>query len=407
MKRFTIAIALVCAFALAPGARAQTVAPMMGVGAVQFLDNSGQPLNSGVLYTFEAGTTIQQATYTDSTGLTANPDPVPFSAAGRASIWLTIGSDYKFVLCTQNDGAACSPGDTLFTVDNVPGGSSGGGGGGMSPFISSSSNPATTGILRLASGDTICWRNSANNANLCQSINSAASLLWAGGSLLFPEINAIVGTSGSDLLYADNSGHRWKMSNNSATVDTLVGAATTDTLTNKTYDTGATGNSFAIAGTPITGTTGSGGDVVLSPSDATTVNGVSCALNATCTVPLNAIQSDQTVLAANVGPVTLATPSADGYYQMSAYIVVTRVASSSSVLPDVTMTYTDADTGVSNTFTISIGGSMNTLGFTTSGEPSVLYAKSGVAITYSTTGYSSMGATTMQYAVHVRLQGPF
>ena len=51
--------------------------------------------------------------------------------------------------------------------------------------------------------------------------------------------------------------------------DTLVGKATTDTFTNKTFDTGGSGNSFSIAGTAITATTGSG-SVVLATSPSLT-----------------------------------------------------------------------------------------------------------------------------------------
>jgi len=46
--------------------------------------------------------------------------------------------------------------------------------------------------------------------------------------------------------------------------DTLLGKATTDTLTNKTYDTAATGNVFKVNGNSITGYTGSGATIVLS-----------------------------------------------------------------------------------------------------------------------------------------------
>jgi hypothetical protein len=46
--------------------------------------------------------------------------------------------------------------------------------------------------------------------------------------------------------------------------DTLLGKATTDTLTNKTYDTAATGNVFKVNGNSITGYTGSGANIVLS-----------------------------------------------------------------------------------------------------------------------------------------------
>ena len=46
--------------------------------------------------------------------------------------------------------------------------------------------------------------------------------------------------------------------------DTLLGKATTDTLTNKTYDTAATGNIFKVNSNSITGYTGSGATIVLS-----------------------------------------------------------------------------------------------------------------------------------------------
>lgn len=48
--------------------------------------------------------------------------------------------------------------------------------------------------------------------------------------------------------------------------DTLVGKATIDVLTNKSYDTNDTGNVFSISGSTITGKTGNGNTVVLSSS---------------------------------------------------------------------------------------------------------------------------------------------
>jgi len=53
--------------------------------------------------------------------------------------------------------------------------------------------------------------------------------------------------------------------------DTLVGKATTDTFTNKTYDTGNTGNVFRIAGVTLSAVTGSG-SVVLATSPAITTS---------------------------------------------------------------------------------------------------------------------------------------
>lgn len=207
-------------------ANAQTVSPIQGLGSVQFFDNNGIPLTNGVLYSYQAGTTTQQATYTDNTGTQLNPNPISFGTGGRVQIWLTTTALYKFVLCLQNDGAFCSPADVLFSVDQVPGGATSSGGGGGSPFIgifiSNTVNPATSGTLRLASGDQVCWRNAAGSANICWSKDSNDLLSWSGGSLKFPEVSAPTGAAGFDLLWADNTAHRWLASNNGGASKQLV-----------------------------------------------------------------------------------------------------------------------------------------------------------------------------------------
>lgn len=213
--------------------QAQTVAPLGGLGSVQFLDNNGVPLTNGVLYSYQAGTSTQQATYTDSSGTTQNPNPIPFGSGARATVWLSVGSFYKFVLCSANDGPFCASSDILFSVDNVPGGSTSSGGGGSSPFtgvfISGSASPATSGILRLASSDQICWRNASGSTNLCISKDSNDLLSWTGGSLKFPEIPCPSGVAGFDLICADNTAHRWKMTNNGGTLFLIPGVGTPGT----------------------------------------------------------------------------------------------------------------------------------------------------------------------------------
>ena len=203
------------------------VSPFGGLGNAQFFDNNGELLTAGVLYSYQAGSTTQQATYTDSTGTIQNPNPIPFSSGARVSIWLSSGALYKFVLCLQNDGAFCAPSDVLFSVDQVPGAASGGSsGGGSSPFtgtfISGSANPASSGILRLSSGDTVCWRNVAGSANLCFRKDTNDLLSWDGGSLKFPEVGAPGCVPGFDQIWADNSAHRWKFCNNGSTSGQIV-----------------------------------------------------------------------------------------------------------------------------------------------------------------------------------------
>lgn len=205
---------------------AQIVSPFQGVGNVQFFDNNGKPLTSGVLYSFQAGTSTQQATYTDYTGLFPNPNPIPFGSGARVQIWLTSGAFYKFVLCTQNDGAFCAPADILYSVDQVPGSGSSGSSGSpfIGTFISGSANPSTAGILRLASGDTICWRNVANTGNLCISKDTNDLLSWAGGSIKLPEVSPPTGVLNFDILWADSSAHRFKMANNGGGALQIVAA---------------------------------------------------------------------------------------------------------------------------------------------------------------------------------------
>jgi hypothetical protein len=78
----------------------------VGGAAAQFLDNNGNTLTGGKLYTYEAGTTTPQTTYTTSAGNVAHANPIILDAAGRVpggEIWLTVGADYKFSLFTSAD----------------------------------------------------------------------------------------------------------------------------------------------------------------------------------------------------------------------------------------------------------------------------------------------------------------
>lgn len=81
------------------------LSPVGGAGA-QFLDNSGYPLTGGKLYTYAAGTTTLQTTYTTSAGNVTRTNPIVLDAAGRVpssgEIWLTSQA-YKFVLYTSTD----------------------------------------------------------------------------------------------------------------------------------------------------------------------------------------------------------------------------------------------------------------------------------------------------------------
>jgi len=82
---------------------------------MQFFDANGNPLVGGKLYTYAAGTNNPLATYTDSTGSSANTNPIILDSRGEANVWLGVGS-YKMVLRDSVDAL-------IWTVDFIPGAS--------------------------------------------------------------------------------------------------------------------------------------------------------------------------------------------------------------------------------------------------------------------------------------------
>jgi len=92
------------------------LSPIGGAGW-QFFDNNGNPLSGGKLYTYAAGTTTPQTTYTTSAGNVAHTNPIILDSAGRVpssgEIWLTFAS-YKFAVYTSADVL-------IATYDNIRG----------------------------------------------------------------------------------------------------------------------------------------------------------------------------------------------------------------------------------------------------------------------------------------------
>lgn len=87
---------------------------------LHFVDNNGNALSGGLLFTYQAGTTTKQSTFTDSGGLTANANPIVLSTRGECNCWLTAGQSYKFVLSPSTD--TDPPTNPIWTVDNIIGG---------------------------------------------------------------------------------------------------------------------------------------------------------------------------------------------------------------------------------------------------------------------------------------------
>lgn len=94
----------------------------------------------------------------------------------------------------------------------------------IAPFFSSNTvNPASAGTIRLASADTICWRNFANNANVCISKNS--SDIFSLPTLLnlsLVEGSAPAAAAGKDVCYGDSTLHNIECAFNNGAFTPLV-----------------------------------------------------------------------------------------------------------------------------------------------------------------------------------------
>lgn len=69
----------------------------------QFFDDAGNPAAGFSLFTYAANTTTPQATYTNRAGTVANANPIILDARGEATVYLTPGIVYDYVLKTAAD----------------------------------------------------------------------------------------------------------------------------------------------------------------------------------------------------------------------------------------------------------------------------------------------------------------
>ena len=81
-------------------------------GKFQAFDANGDPLSGGLLYTYVTGTSTNKATYTDSTGNSANTNPVVLDSRGEADVWILLDGNYRFKLHTAADAL-------IYTVDGI------------------------------------------------------------------------------------------------------------------------------------------------------------------------------------------------------------------------------------------------------------------------------------------------
>ena len=129
---------------------AVNLSPVGGVAA-QFFTNTGSVLTGGKLYTYVAGTTTPEATYTTSAGSTAHTNPIILDSAGRVpnggEVWLTGTIQYKFLLKDTTDVL-------IATWDNVWGIGAAGGTAVQIPVIFNSTGTGSNATFALGGTPT-------------------------------------------------------------------------------------------------------------------------------------------------------------------------------------------------------------------------------------------------------------
>ena len=204
----------------------------------QFIDAAGIPLAGGFLYTYEAGTTTPQATYTDSTAATANSNPIVLDSRGEANIWLA-SANYKFKLTDAN-------GTEIWTVDNIAAPSTA-----LSPVFTSnvtistnSSGPALL-ITQSGAGPIIRAVNPADPAEVFFTVTNdgsvgigtgspSNSLDVAGGAIQISTAGGtaqtIISADSTDSIFEASSTRNFTVKTNSATRLTINATDATSTV---------------------------------------------------------------------------------------------------------------------------------------------------------------------------------
>lgn len=168
-------------------------------------------------------------------------------------------------------------------------------------------SPTGSGTVNAGTAGQLAYYASSSNAvsgNANFTITGSAVTLGVAGSAVGTLLFANA-TSGTITLTPPTGGLGTVTLTLPDDTDTLVGKATTDTFTNKTYDTAGTGNSFSINGLAATANTGTGAVVrATSPTLVTPVLGVATitslnGLNITTTTGTLSITSGKTLAVAN------------------------------------------------------------------------------------------------------------
>lgn len=96
------------------------LSPIFGAGH-QFFDNQGVILAGGKIWTYLAGTTTLQGTWTDSTQVTSNANPIILDSTGRTTteIWLQASTLYKYIVTDSDDNQIGIAWDNIAGLNDI------------------------------------------------------------------------------------------------------------------------------------------------------------------------------------------------------------------------------------------------------------------------------------------------
>lgn len=218
--------------------------------------------------------------------------------------------------------------------------------------------------------------NTQVQINNSGSLGGSANLTWVSPALT---IGVAASTTGQLVIAGSVSGSSTLTVGTTTTgtltlpsgTDTLVGKATTDTFTNKNYNTAGTGNVFQINSNTISAVTGSGNTVVLStsPTLVTPILGVATAtsinsLTISASTGTLAIANGKTFTASNTLTLT-GTDSTSFAFPSSSDTVVTLTASQALTNKSVNGLTISATTGtlaIANAKTATISNTLTLAG---------------------------------------------
>lgn len=204
-------------------------------------DSSGVALDSGLIYTYQTGTTTPKNTYTDTSESTLLPNPIVLDSNGCKEVYLLTDTAYRFIIKTSGGTVV---GNTIDEVTPLTAFASLSGGTNVDisdyALITQASKdlhitPGTSGNLYF--GD-IKWPVTSPSANQVLLVTDSTTLTWGSpntGTLFSdsaPKLSANLDTNGFDIEINTTGGFIDENANEQLIFNTTAAAANYLTITN-------------------------------------------------------------------------------------------------------------------------------------------------------------------------------